>query len=63
MNKTTTLQITLRDSKFSPEDFQEADSIELQLPGKHVLKNIMDYSRSTHIQKSKTIEQVEVILN
>ena len=63
MNKITTLQISLKDSKFSPEEIHETGSNELQSPGKHVLKNIMDFSRSSPIQKSKTIERVEVILN
>jgi hypothetical protein len=33
------------------------------LPGQQVINNILNYSKALSIAKSKTIEQVEVVLN
>ena len=63
MNKITTLKNSLQISEFSNDAAPKINFDEQFSPGKHILKNIMDYSKSVYIQKSERIEHVEVILN
>lgn len=61
MNKTITpKKITATIEKNEQIDSKNAPGIK---PGEHIINNILSYSKALNISKSKSIENVEVVLN